>query len=502
MDKYTPMGLHDANASIAPEPESTQQHQLMQYMPPHREYDMDGPPPAYSSVCTSGQAGPAGSAYSEEEPRYYSEYYHDTENRQWQWQRQEHEYGHALPSRPTAGYQTSGTCPAPAPVAAPPAPYNQFPPEKGSQEPSCSNFPSPGFGAQHRASVRPCVVPQITKAFGGAFSSPFARCHAPELAAQGITQLEFLVFLDGLNEAFLGSPIFQATNLIGSAIGMVPLHSAQILSGSIGVASGLASAGVSYARTRAYMRASNYRFFGPRGLHATIMNTKKMMLAIGLPEAEERLQLPPLDNLDQAQAQQQAMPASDPRIRRILALGDRVMPLSFDVPQVVMPDNVLKKIGAAHARKLEAKQNRKLEKDRSKKSEEQAKKVAKLDEEARDGDEEIAKVERERDKEERKYQEKLAKYAGDGYKAEKKRAELKEDYDKEMAKLDKDMSKALQDKESKVGKNMKDINKGMSKLEKKEHKMAQKVLWVVILKAEEGLTMQTSGSDVIDDEDE
>ena len=64
------------------------------------------------------------------------------------------------------------------------------------------------------------------------FMTPFVRAYAPELANHGISAADFVAFIDGLNEAFLGSPVFQTTNLAGMVLGQFyGMHSVQLAGG-------------------------------------------------------------------------------------------------------------------------------------------------------------------------------------------------------------------------------------------------------------------------------
>ncbi|KAJ6131116.1 hypothetical protein N7523_001576 [Penicillium sp. IBT 18751x] len=233
-----------------------------------------------------------------------------------------------------------------------------------------------------RQSQRPCVIPQITKAFGGAHMSPFARARAHELEqTYGITSREMLTFIDGLNEAFFANPVLQATNTIGNIVGFVPIPSAQIVSSTISLASGLGMAATSILRTKQYMKKANEIIFHPRRLHAQVCKTDKMLLQTGI-------------NCDAsvfAQGQYRIGEApgdGNHLVRRMDALGDRVMALSFDVEAPVAPDNWMKKIGAYSAQRAEQNQLKKLDKKQAKAD----RKNAKAEKKGRGGDRRAEKL--------------------------------------------------------------------------------------------------------------
>ena len=54
------------------------------------------------------------------------------------------------------------------------------------------------------------------------------RAYSPALADAGIIKDEFLSFIDGLNEAFIASPILQATRMVGGILSMIPFSTVQL----------------------------------------------------------------------------------------------------------------------------------------------------------------------------------------------------------------------------------------------------------------------------------
>lgn len=197
--------------------------------------------------------------------------------------------------------------------------------------------------------------------------SPFARARALELEqAYGITAREMLAFIDGLNEAFIANPVLQATSTIGNIVGFVPIPSAQIVGNSISLASGLGMAATSVMRTKQYMKKANDNIFTPKGLHVQICKTEKMLMQTGIR----------CDASVFAQGQYQVGEApgtGNHLVRRMDALGDRVMGLSFDVEAPVAPDNWMRKIGAYSAQRAEQNQLKKLDKKQAKQERKHAK---------------------------------------------------------------------------------------------------------------------------------
>lgn len=312
----------------------------------------------------------------------------------------------------------------------------------------------------------PVVIPQTTAKVLQTFMAPFARAYPPQMAQQGVSMHEFITFIDGLNEAFMSSPIFQALNLAGTITSTVPSVIAMGVGTAVSVTSGFAGAATSYARTRAYIAKVNEQTFGPRGLRVRILSTKAMMEVIGA--AESRLQLPPLPEWDEAWDPSSA--ATDPRMRRMQALEGQVAPLDWDVPPMAMPNSVLRKMGAWQARKQEAKERKKHDKmcrkanngwssdssDSSSDSEDEEHLGRKMDKLQRKADEKM------RDK-------------------PKKAASIAEKRDEEMGKLQEKMDKARRKAVRKDGKKKSKGDKGRAKVEKREDKVNQRIRWIVIV---------------------
>lgn len=254
------------------------------------------------------------------------------------------------------------------------------------------------------------------------------------------------------------------------------------------VASGVASGATSYLRTRQYVQKINESYFHPAGLHLHVLNTKKMTAKVGYPE--EKLQLPPLDyttDLESTEglehkvsseiAAKEMVQRNDPRLRRIKALEGHVMPLETDVPEPASPDNLLKKMSAAQAAKLERKQVRKMEKK-------QLKVAGKK-----------GKTERKKDKREAKTEELERRLEATELELEKRKAAdgsgatgLAE-LEKERGKLRRKIEKRSGRKEKKALKAERKTPKAErkeEKLERKQSKTANRIRWLVIVKRRDG----------------
>ena len=311
------------------------------------------------------------------------------------------------------------------------------------------------------------------------------RAYSPELAEANISVEDFVSFIDGLNEAFIASPILQATGLIGGIMSMVPVDVVQLTGFGVQVAAGIGSAALSYARTRAYVQTANRELFNPRGLHCSIMTTKKMTSQLDMtPEAHERfisMQAGgnmPLENDDEINPQAQLETgAVDPRLQRLIALQDYVAPLETErLPERVAPTNPVQRMNAAFAARQEAKQIKKLNKERSKGSKKQRSKLEQAEKERQSGQKKVDELERKLTKLGEKTADKLHRKGADS----EKRAEIEKEFRKEMRKLVKEVDKESRKRDKKVSEKTKEGAGEWEKVTKKERRIAHRIRWIVI----------------------
>ncbi|KAJ5573719.1 uncharacterized protein N7459_008146 [Penicillium hispanicum] len=227
---------------------------------------------------------------------------------------------------------------------------------------------------QESSGPRPCVIPQIThKRFSGENMSPFVRVRVPELEHQ-ISAHELIVFIDGLNEAFLANPALQTANNVANIGGMAPSMIVQMVSVGVNVAAGVGSAVTSKTRKKKFLAKANEELFNPRGLHVQVCKTDKMLGYIGL-EGQNNIFLrqqykTAFENAQQIPVNGPMSPAGSnthPIMQRMASLGNHVMRLSFDnVEAAAKPDGFWKKWGAKEALKADQKQTEKILKDQAK----------------------------------------------------------------------------------------------------------------------------------------
>lgn len=231
-------------------------------------------------------------------------------------------------------------------------------------------------------------------------------------------------------------------------------------------ASDISSAAASYLRTKGYLKACNADLFHPSGLHAAVLTTKDMMAKIG--HREQWLRLPPLEtsqDLDESISSSMAGgeeglgtalravgSLEDPRMRRLNALHGYVAPLSFDVPAVTAPDNLINKMTAWQAQKTAEKHEKKDLKRREK-----------AEAKSWHPEEKATKGERRLEKKLASVEKSLEKHGGNP--DDKKVRRAQEKYEREQRKFERKVGR----KEQKSGKD-----------ERREEKKANKIRWVVI----------------------
>lgn len=196
----------------------------------------------------------------------------------------------------------------------------------------------------------PIVIPQTSTKLLERNLAPFSRAYPIQLEQYGIGKEEFIKIIDELNECFVLSPAFQVVKMAGMAVGMVPSPTLIGIGMGIQVAAGLGGLGMTYGRTKAFVKKVNQNVFDKHGLQLRVLTTEKMMEAIGEAEGERKLNLAPLPQFDQGEWDPKS-PETDPRLRRMTALKGRVGELDWNVPEPQMSKNILKKMGDWQAQK-------------------------------------------------------------------------------------------------------------------------------------------------------
>ncbi|KAF4302333.1 hypothetical protein GTA08_BOTSDO06291 [Botryosphaeria dothidea] len=337
-----------------------------------------------------------------------------------------------------------------------------------------------------RGIQKPIVVPQTVNMFYVRSFSPFARAYAPALGElpNPISQDEFLAFIDGLNNAFMMHPFFQAGFMAGGMVMSAPLLPVQLAGGGLQALAAVGSGAVTFVRAKKFLKKANAEIFNPRGLTVRTCTTKRMMQAVGMNEA--KLTLPALNDVDDLEfglthtasgrstpALEQGIP-EDPRMRRLRALEGFVTPVSFDVPPEPLPEGALRRYTTAPTRWMNSRNVRGLIKAREKGLQQQRDKAAELDEELTAANREIEELERlaaAQETVENQYFANEARSAGGHHGGHQRMASQ-------------DLAASLERRAQIIEEIKKAGEKKIKKSDKKEERVANRILWVVITRSE------------------
>ncbi|KAL2205436.1 hypothetical protein CC79DRAFT_1371246 [Sarocladium strictum] len=251
--------------------------------------------------------------------------------------------------------------------------------------------------------------------------SPFLRAYPPILHSHQIPQETFLSFIDHLNRVAVASPPVQVLGLAGNIVGMVPLHTAQIVGGAVNAAATLTTVAMSKGRVEMLLRQVNRDVFGPRGLCARIAKLEAVAEMSGMPilNAEGKVDknssiLGPLESMDDQTS--------------LNALSPWLSPLQIEsLPAIEQQTNFFSKMHSTVSERQRTKEEKKILKDRNKMHEDWVedsrkaradfeKDMQKLDREeeklrykGKDSGREMGKIQREREKVEEKYEKEMRK---------------------------------------------------------------------------------------------
>lgn len=339
--------------------------------------------------------------------------------------------------------------------------------------------------SSHPALQLPIVIPQTTRSFRGPYYSPFVRAYAPDLVQHGISNSDFLSFIDGLNGSWVAHYAFEAVDLVGFAIGCTGPVEAMLLGAGIEVAAQLSSAATSYYRSKTYLKNVNTGMFHPLELHAEVCNTKEMLEKIEFPEGELKLEALDWDaQLDAALVDEKEKVAADAKdcsvlsdkdscTRRMEALRGYVAPLDSDVPALVRPETILSKMSATRAQLMTKCQHKKDLRKRSKTTRKRAESIKGAEEAIANAVDDLRTMVMELDDLKFRKEHELADAAAD----EKKQQKISKEFEKMEKELRKNLEKTRKRLEEVVLKQYKEEKKLP---EDREEKLTQKIRWVVI----------------------
>ncbi|KAI3400772.1 hypothetical protein diail_1981 [Diaporthe ilicicola] len=305
--------------------------------------------------------------------------------------------------------------------------------------------------------LKPIAIPATSHKLG----SPFLRAYPSILATYGISQENFLEFLDKLNRVSVASPPVQVLGLAGSMVSLVPLHTAQIVGGSVNAAANLTTYAMSKGQTEILVRNANENMFAPHGLKLEVARLDAVAKLTGMPilndsgKVEKKLSvLAPIVDTEDLEAE----PISVQQ-RRIQVMEPWIQPLEVSpLPGIKPTDNLWNKLHAKASERQRGKEEKKLLKERRKAHEDYSK-------DSKKAQDELDKKTRELFKEEQKVlrKEKGKKLDSELRKVEKERDKVKREYEKEMRSVEKDKVK-----------------------DDKEEEGIRKILWIIIRNLDDG----------------
>ena len=247
---------------------------------------------------------------------------------------------------------------------------------------------------------------------------------------------------------------------------------AMAVGGVLQFGSAMASAGVSFVRVRKFMKEANATIFAPRGLVCKIQTTKKMMAQVGFTDtdAKGKLKLPPLEDAEDLGAYNPMVAIEngpdgkkaekplekDPRLLRLKALEGYIAPLEFEVDTTPTNEGKLSKMGQAPLRWMNKKQMKKIDDAKAKSLKKREKHASKVEAEEIRAQNEIAELDR-------------------------RMEGLKED---ERLELEEAKKLELEKRDAAIANIYKGADKKVNKVYKKEEKVANRILWIVIHKAD------------------
>lgn len=261
--------------------------------------------------------------------------------------------------------------------------------------------------------------------------SPFLRAYPLELETFGISAATFLQFLDGLNRVVVVSPPVEVLGLVGSAVGLVPMATAQIVGGALEATAAATAYGMSKIRSETILRQANEELFAPHGLRVDIVKLDVVALIAGIPildgngaVTKETSLLPPVEDLGMLDVTVQQ--------RRLMAVAPWTGPLELmSSENISEPDSFFGKMNAIASERQRVKEETEMHKKREKVQDAAQKRKQKKNEEYDKHMRTLAKEEEKIRAQETKNPEKMQKSL---QKLEEKRSKVRSEYDEGMQK--------------------------------------------------------------------
>ncbi|GKZ81844.1 hypothetical protein AnigIFM56816_006372 [Aspergillus niger] len=333
--------------------------------------------------------------------------------------------------------------------------------------------------------------PETSTTIHGPSYRPFHLAHSPTLSPL-LPPPTFLTFLNHLNHVWLANPYLQALSATSNILGFIPSLEAQLAALGMQVAAELGTITVSKLRTRMFLREANETVFGPVGLRVRVLGTEGLLRVLGV--EGDRLGLGEVFDYEyeQGSSKGEGWGGFDPVMRRMDALREYVAPLVFVDEMDVRTwggggRDWVRKVAEKQEEWFTQRQNRVL--------------VRRHRRAVRGiGETEIAEkelllkmedVEAEMMAVKGRAVERLSGPLGESLQG---RGIVQDDLEKGLKQLQRKMEKLGREREKRVTKRLQQSERTFQRVGKREAKIAQKVMWVVVT-ADDGVEYSTGLSD-------
>lgn len=241
--------------------------------------------------------------------------------------------------------------------------YKNPPPYEAVHQYPLPTAPPPTKVASGGELEKIIAIPATSSKLG----SPFLRAYPPALNSFGIPQDVFLQFLDHMNRVAVASPPVQVLGLAGNIVGMVPLHTTQIVGGALNATATLTTVAMSKGRVELLLRDANKDIFGPCGLRVRVAKLDAVAQLAGIPILDERGRIDPRSPVLGPMEGDMDSEHLSAQQRRLAALAPWISPLAVeDLPTVDQPTNGFSRMHASVSERQRAKEEKKLLKERRK----------------------------------------------------------------------------------------------------------------------------------------
>lgn len=205
----------------------------------------------------------------------------------------------------------------------------------------------------YNISTKKLALPVVIPRDGNGMGVPFTRCFAPILLDHGVSQKDFIEFIDNLNTVSAPNGALQVASFAGKLASFAPSAIAKGVGTAVQIGAQVGSGAMSAKIRKEFMDRANKAYFRPRSLWVHVVGTKDLTNLLGLPPNQPLL--PPINPQQSTLTIQQ---------RRLAALSGRIASLTFDVPPPNKSSSVLVNLSHGITQRKLAKSERRMLKSR------------------------------------------------------------------------------------------------------------------------------------------